>query len=197
MRYSKQERERRVEIVYPRSIASQAARAHVPHRDCDSFPPSLYSHFVFTATSIRLLTMVRGPGKFKTKRGGGRSFSRNLQLDENGTAVAVPKDRGWDAEDDDEDDEDDDEEEEDEDEEDEEEEEEESVPPPKQAGSSTAAPAPKNRAERKAAAIARNQANKGDEDVDELLESNPNRGGVKHLSLADVAAPREMSRREK
>ncbi|KAJ7161014.1 casein kinase substrate phosphoprotein PP28-domain-containing protein [Mycena filopes] len=35
--------------------------------------------------------MVRGSGKFKQKRGGGRNFSKNLVLDENGTAVSTDK----------------------------------------------------------------------------------------------------------
>jgi hypothetical protein len=34
--------------------------------------------------------MARGRGG-KAKRGGGRSFSRHLELDENGTAVATDK----------------------------------------------------------------------------------------------------------
>jgi hypothetical protein len=31
--------------------------------------------------------MTRAPGKYKQKRGGGRSFSRNLTLNEDGIAV--------------------------------------------------------------------------------------------------------------
>ncbi|KAG1797032.1 uncharacterized protein HD556DRAFT_268645 [Suillus plorans] len=37
--------------------------------------------------------MVRGTGKFKTKRGGGRNFSKHLEIDENGVAVLL--DRRW------------------------------------------------------------------------------------------------------
>ncbi|KIM53262.1 hypothetical protein SCLCIDRAFT_32021 [Scleroderma citrinum Foug A] len=37
--------------------------------------------------------MVRGTGKFKQKRGGGRQFSKNLELNEDGTAVSVDKSR--------------------------------------------------------------------------------------------------------
>jgi len=60
------------------------------------------------------LTMTRGKGKFKTKRGGGRNFSKHLVVDANGTAVASDKRWGKDGSIEEEDDDDDDEEEEEE-----------------------------------------------------------------------------------
>ncbi|KAH9984714.1 casein kinase substrate phosphoprotein PP28-domain-containing protein [Russula vinacea] len=62
--------------------------------------------------------MVRGSGKFKVKRGGGRAFSRNLTLDENGTAVSTERHRRGAQDDEDSDDGDEEDEDEDEDDDD-------------------------------------------------------------------------------
>ncbi|KAJ7080000.1 casein kinase substrate phosphoprotein PP28-domain-containing protein [Mycena belliarum] len=131
--------------------------------------------------------MVRGSGKFKQKRGGGRNFSKNMVLDENGTAVSTDKrwaPRGKD----DSDDSDDSEEEESEEEESEEEE----TP----AGGSSEAQPELSRAERKElkkkqAAAKLAQADPEDEDL-----INPNHVGKK-LNISDLGAPRELSRRER
>jgi len=139
--------------------------------------------------------MVRGTGKFKTKRGGGRNFSKHLVLDENGTAVST--DKRW-AKTTSDDDSNSDEESE---EESSEESSEEEAPP----GGS--APAPElTRAERreakraqgpkaKAAAAAAGPGHDNGEEVDEDL-INPNHVATK-LKISDLGAPRELSRREK
>ncbi|KAJ6554530.1 casein kinase substrate phosphoprotein PP28-domain-containing protein [Mycena capillaripes] len=134
--------------------------------------------------------MVRGSGKFKQKRGGGRNFSKNMVLDENGTAVSTDKrwaPRGKDDEDgsDDEDEE-----------EEEEEEEEESEEEPAAGGS--AEPQPElSRAERKELkkkqAAAKQKQEGGDEDEDLI---NPNHVSKK-MNISDLNAPRELSRRER
>lgn len=130
--------------------------------------------------------MVRGPGKFKQKRGGGRNFSKHLELNEAGVAVATPRRRG-DEEEEDDDDDDDDEEDDDDDDEDEDEDEETTA--------TTASSAPQS--SRKAEKKAQPQGNaEGDEEQDPDLV-NPNHAPMKNLSLADVGAPRQMSRRER
>ncbi|KAI0248397.1 casein kinase substrate phosphoprotein PP28-domain-containing protein [Lactifluus subvellereus] len=127
--------------------------------------------------------MVRNPGKFKTKRGGGRSFSRHLTLDENGTAVSVDKREPRDAKDDDSD-----EEEEEEGEEEEEEEEE---------GDSAREEPELTRAERRE--LKKKQAasaQEGQQDEEDDLIANPNRV-AKKLNISDLSAPRELTRRER
>ncbi|KZT36231.1 hypothetical protein SISSUDRAFT_84715 [Sistotremastrum suecicum HHB10207 ss-3] len=136
--------------------------------------------------------MVRGSGKYKTKRGGGRSFSKNLTLDENGTAVSTDK---WGKANDDDDDDDDDEEEEEEEEEEESEEEEDT------GGPSTAA-AELSRAERKAAKKPKQGAQSdktgdGEKDEDEEELINPNHQPVKNKKVGDLGAPVQLSRRER
>ncbi|KAG2363530.1 casein kinase substrate phosphoprotein PP28-domain-containing protein [Suillus spraguei] len=136
--------------------------------------------------------MVRGSGKFKTKRGGGRNFSKHLEIDENGTAVSL--DKRWaprDKEGEDDSDEEDKLEEEEEEEEEEDEEGEEGA-------SGSAAQPELSRAERKA--LKKKQADQkqpgeGDSDVDADL-INPNHV-EKKLNISDLGAPRELTRRER
>jgi len=149
--------------------------------------------------------MTRG-GRARFKRGGGRNFSRHLELNEEGTAVATdPRKSKRDAEDDDDDDEEEDEEEgseedESEDEEDEsedEEDEEDEAPPP--AGVSVQQQE-LSRADRKALKKQgkKKQAAEGedeDEDEDPLL-ANPNRT-VGRMKISDLAASREPTRKER
>ncbi|KAJ7938422.1 casein kinase substrate phosphoprotein PP28-domain-containing protein [Mycena leptocephala] len=131
--------------------------------------------------------MARGTGKFKQKRGGGRNFSKNMVLDENGTAVSTDK-RWAPRKNDDDDDSDDDEEEE-------EESEEESEEEPAAGGS--AEPQPElSRAERKELkkkqAAAKQQ--EGDDEDEDLI--NPNHVSKK-MNISDLNAPRELTRRER
>ncbi|OAX37718.1 hypothetical protein K503DRAFT_857176 [Rhizopogon vinicolor AM-OR11-026] len=140
--------------------------------------------------------MVRGSGKFKTKRGGGRNFSKHLEIDENGTAVSLDKrwaprvPEGVDGSD-----EDDELEEEDEDEEEEEGEGEGEGGE----GAGGSAPQPElGRAERKA--LKKKQADqkqqlKGESDEDADL-INPNHV-EKKMNISDLGAPRELSRKER
>ncbi|KAI0270510.1 casein kinase substrate phosphoprotein PP28-domain-containing protein [Gloeopeniophorella convolvens] len=148
---------------------------------------------------MRSLDADEVPGKYKAKRGGGRSFSRNLTLDENGTAVSTDKRGRRAGEADDDEDEDDDEEEEEEEDDDEEEEEEE--------GEEGEAKPELSRAERRE--LKRKQAaakNPGEEpqaageeggtNAEDDLLINPNRA-AKKLTISDLSAPRELSRRER
>jgi len=137
-------------------------------------------------------TMVRGTGKFKQKRGGGRNFSKNMVLDENGTAVST--DKRWARRGEDEDEENSDkEEDEDEDEEDEEEDEEDA------GGSSTTAQLELSRVERKALKkqqAAEKQQQTGEEEAEDPDLINPNHVSQK-LNISDIGAPRELTRRER
>ncbi|THH19264.1 hypothetical protein EUX98_g8811 [Antrodiella citrinella] len=132
-------------------------------------------------------------GNFKQKRGGGRSFSKNLVLDENGTAVSTDKPRRSrrDEEADEDEDSDDDIEEEEEDEEEEEEEEEDTTK------------AELTRAERKALkksgkakADTEEKGDGSDVDKDPLI-ANPNLAMGKKMNISDLNAPRELTRRER
>ncbi|KII90130.1 hypothetical protein PLICRDRAFT_40331 [Plicaturopsis crispa FD-325 SS-3] len=133
--------------------------------------------------------MVRGTGKFKQKRGGGRNFSRNMVLDENGTAVSTDKPRvprGQRGEEDSSDEDSDEEEESSE-----EESEEEEAP----AGSNGVQEVEMSRAERRD--LKKKQAaerQKLEEEDPDLI--NPNHV-EKKLNISDLGAPRELSRREK
>ncbi|TFY70778.1 hypothetical protein EVG20_g2233 [Dentipellis fragilis] len=135
--------------------------------------------------------MARGAGKFKTKRGGGRSFSRHLTLDENGTAVSTDR-RRRDREEEEDSDEESSEEEEDESEESEEGEE----------GGASGQPE-MTRAERRemkkkqAAEKAKANGEEGGEgeDGDDIL-ANPNRV-IKKMNIADLNEPRQLSRKER
>ncbi|CAE7231373.1 unnamed protein product [Rhizoctonia solani] len=135
--------------------------------------------------------MVRGTGKFKQKRGGGRSFSRDMVLDSDGVASGTDRRASRRKKQ---------EEEGDDDEEDEEEEEEE------EEGPNEAQPE-LSRAERKALKKQQGAKGKGkgigtikegsedSEDDSDLI--NPNHVQMKNLSISDVGAPRELSRRER
>ncbi|KAF5376066.1 hypothetical protein D9615_007687 [Tricholomella constricta] len=145
------------------------------------------------------LAMVRGTGKFKQKRGGGRNFSKNMTLDADGTAVGTgtiynrrgPRNNNDNVDEDGS--EEDSEEEESEEEGGDSEEEDESE------GEGAAAPAQElSRAERKE--LKKKQAaqklqQKAGEDEDEDL-INPNHV-EKKLNISDLGAPRELSRRER
>jgi len=148
--------------------------------------------------------MVRGSGKFKTKRGGGRNFSRNLApLDADGEPISVPDKWAPRGAQDDDDDDDDDEEDEDEDEDD-------ALGVKPQPGPLAATPsdAPElTRAERRAQKKGKAPGKTGkagdddeeeEDDDDDLV--NPNRAVQKNTKLANVGAtpaPRELSRRER
>jgi len=137
--------------------------------------------------------MPRGSGKFKTKRGGGRSFSRHLEVDENGTAVAVDKRAARDKEDEDEEDEDEDEDEDEESSEDEED---------ANNAASTSGKPEMSRAERKAAKKAADEGKKAiaEEDADEEEDAdliNPNHLPAKMSKLSGLGAPQTLSRRER
>ncbi|KAH8978520.1 casein kinase substrate phosphoprotein PP28-domain-containing protein [Lactarius akahatsu] len=142
--------------------------------------------------------MVRGSGKFKTKRGGGRSFSRNMTLDADGTAVGEPRRLSRraleeaEAKDDDDDD-DDDEEEEDSEEESSDEEGGDggpsSVPDGPELSRAERRELKKKQAEQAAAKIA-------EEEGEDDLTANPNRL-TKKLNISDLSTPRELTRRER
>ncbi|KAJ6463494.1 casein kinase substrate phosphoprotein PP28-domain-containing protein [Mycena sanguinolenta] len=136
--------------------------------------------------------MVRGSGKFKQKRGGGRNFSKNMVLDENGTAVST--DKRWASRDKNDDDDDSDDESEEEESEEEESEEETAA-----GGSSAQAEPELSRTERrelkkKQAAAKQAKGAEADEEDEDLI--NPNHVGKK-LNISDIGAPRELSRRER
>jgi len=129
--------------------------------------------------------MVRGAGKYKTKRGGGRQFSKNMVLDENGTAVST--DKRWNK-DKDADGSGSDIEEEDEEEEEESGEEQDSNQP-------ELSRAERKELKRKQAADKKKQANGDDEEEDSDLV-NPNHVKTK-MNISDLGAPRELSRKER
>ncbi|TFK95272.1 casein kinase substrate phospho protein PP28-domain-containing protein [Pterulicium gracile] len=144
--------------------------------------------------------MVRGTGKFKQKRGGGRSFSKNMTLDENGTAVGEDRRRRRRPGDEDL------EEDSDEDDSSEEEEEEEGSGSEEESGEEDKPEM--TRAERKA--LKKQEAEKkkpkpkastskadgdGSEDDDSDL-INPNHVKTK-LNISDLGGSRELSRRER
>ncbi|KAF8501990.1 casein kinase substrate phosphoprotein PP28-domain-containing protein [Gautieria morchelliformis] len=138
--------------------------------------------------------MARGSGKFKTKRGGGRSFSRNLQLDENGTAVAVDK---WAAREKDIDEEESDDEEEQEEEDDDDDDDDDDADLASKPGQPEM-----SRAERKAAKKAVDQKKKGvaddeDEDDEDADLINPNHSSAKTKKLSELNAPQPLTRRER
>ncbi|KAH9837701.1 casein kinase substrate phosphoprotein PP28-domain-containing protein [Rhodofomes roseus] len=130
-------------------------------------------------------------GGYKVKRGGGRSFSKHLELDENGTAVSTDKkwvrrDKAVDEESD---------------EESEEEEEEESEEEPAEATSSNQPQQELTRAERRELKKKKGQQKQdGEEDEDsdqDPLLANPNIAAGKKLAISDIGAPRELTRRER
>ncbi|EIM84459.1 uncharacterized protein STEHIDRAFT_100512 [Stereum hirsutum FP-91666 SS1] len=144
--------------------------------------------------------MVRNAGKYgKAKRGGGRSFSRNLSLDENGTAVSMDKRRGEQSSSED-----------DSDEIEEESEEEESSEEEDAAGGSAAAQPELTRAERKALkqkqgpkTKAKKEKKDGEDEEGEEGEGgdddvlvNPNHV-TKKMNISDLNEPRQLSRKER
>ncbi|THH04501.1 hypothetical protein EW146_g10162 [Bondarzewia mesenterica] len=126
-------------------------------------------------------------GKFKTKRGGGRSFSRNLQLDENGTAVSMDRRRR----DKDEDSEDDSEEKEEE----EESEDEDDGPSSGLHNESELSRLERKELKRKQAALKSAEDGEEEEEEDELLV-NPNRV-TKKMTISELNEPRQLTRRER
>ena len=143
--------------------------------------------------------MVRGSGKYKAKRGGGRSFSKNMVLDENGIASSTDRRRPRRGEGeavDDSDKEEDEEEEDDEEDEDEEEEEDEEA----EAGKPELTRAERRELKRKQAiakqaakAPLKAEGNDDDEDNEDLI--NPNHV-QKKLNISDIGS-QPMSRRER
>ncbi|KAF9784805.1 casein kinase substrate phosphoprotein PP28-domain-containing protein [Thelephora terrestris] len=139
-------------------------------------------------------TMARG-GRAKFKRGGGRNFSKHLELNEEGTAVSTdPKRSKRDAEEDEDEEGDEDDENEEEDSEEEESDDEEGTP---------AAPALQqqelSRIERKALKKGKKKeaVEEVDEDEDEdPLLANPNRT-IGRMKISDLSAPRELTRKER
>jgi len=132
--------------------------------------------------------MTRGRGgKFKTKRGGGRNFSKHLEIDENGTAVSTDKrwarteDSSGDSEE---------QSEEDEEEESEEEEEEDTAAA---GGSNQPEVSRAERRELKKKQAAAKQGSDEDEDKD-LINTNH---VEKKLNIADLGKDRQLSRRER
>ncbi|CAE6512662.1 unnamed protein product [Rhizoctonia solani] len=145
--------------------------------------------------------MVRGTGKFKQKRGGGRSFSRDMVLDSDGIASGTDRRANRRKKQEEEGDDDDEEESEEEEEEEEEEESDD-------AGPSGSAQPEMTRAERKALkkqqgakqkgkGIGTIKEGSGEESEDDSDLVNPNHVPMKNLSISDVGAPRELSRRER
>ncbi|KZT53173.1 hypothetical protein CALCODRAFT_486546 [Calocera cornea HHB12733] len=151
--------------------------------------------------------MVRGSGKFKTKRGGGRNFSRNLEPLDGDFAKATPN--KWSARDEDDSDADSDEEE------DSDESSDDGtgvLPQPGPLAGGSTVPEPEvTRAERraqkkagkpakpiaKANAIAEGEEEEEDDDDDPALV-NPNRAASKSTKLSAVGAePVQLSRRER
>ncbi|KAF5353398.1 hypothetical protein D9756_008008 [Leucocoprinus leucothites] len=131
--------------------------------------------------------MVR---KFKTKRGGGRSFSRNMTIDRDASSFPDGKDpRSKEEEEED----DDSEEEEPGEEEEEEEEEEDSDEEKPELTRAQRKELKKKQVQAKQAA--KEPGEKGEEDEDEDL-INPNHV-QKKLTISDLSNPRELSRRER
>ncbi|KAG8703355.1 hypothetical protein FRC08_002922 [Ceratobasidium sp. 394] len=151
--------------------------------------------------------MVRGSGKFKQKRGGGRSFSRDMVLDSDGIASgtdrrASRRKKQQDEEDEDEEEEEEEDEDEDEEEEDDDEEEEEEAPSssaqPELSRAERKALKKKQGAKQKGGAIGTiKEAGSGEESQDDSDLVNPNHVAMKNLSISDISAPRELTRRER
>ncbi|GLB44204.1 putative casein kinase substrate phosphoprotein PP28 [Lyophyllum shimeji] len=143
--------------------------------------------------------MVRGTGKFKQKRGGGRNFSKEMTLDADGTAVGrgtIYNRRGPRNNNEDDDDSEEVEEEEEEEEESEEEESgEEEATPAGKGPAQELTRAERRELKKKQAAQKQKAAQEDEEDEDEDL-INPNHV-QKKLNISDLGAPRELSRRER
>lgn len=126
------------------------------------------------------------------KRGGGRNFSRHLELDENGTAVDTRRTK-QNAEEEDEEGDEDEEAGGSEEEESEEEDEDEASPAavPQQELSRADRKALKKQGKKKEVV-----EDEGEEEDEDPLLANPNRG-IGRMKISDLSAPREMTRRER
>ncbi|KAJ3799547.1 casein kinase substrate phosphoprotein PP28-domain-containing protein [Lentinula aff. detonsa] len=142
--------------------------------------------------------MARGAGKFKTKRGGGRQFSKHMVLDENGTAVST--DKRWRDKDADGSGSDDDEEEEESEEESEEaieegDQEEEADKP--DLSRTERKELKKKQATEKLKQKKKQAGGGGDEDSEDDSDLiNPNHVKNK-MNISDLSAPRALSRKER
>jgi len=137
--------------------------------------------------------MARGKTR-GSRRGGGHTFSRDLELDENGVAVSTGRDKRFTKRRDEDDDE------EVEEEESTEEESDDDAGPSVSTPSASAAPGETmSRAERKALKQAAKKKPNGEEkDEDEDADLiNPNRSLQTSSGTPDLSAPRELSRRER
>ncbi|KAF8637117.1 hypothetical protein AX17_003021 [Amanita inopinata Kibby_2008] len=133
--------------------------------------------------------MVRGTGKYKQRRGGGRNFSRNMAFDQHGAEGAdnAPSERRGDRDatgsDDDEDEEEEvEEEEEDEDEDGEDED-----------GEKSDLTRAQRKELKKQQAAEKQKADGEEEDPDFI---NPNHV-TKKMTISDLNSPRELTRRER
>ncbi|KAI6134346.1 casein kinase substrate phosphoprotein PP28-domain-containing protein [Pisolithus croceorrhizus] len=137
--------------------------------------------------------MVRGTGKYKNyRRGGGRNFSKHLEVDANGTAVSKDdrrKDGELDEDEDDSNEETSSEEDEEEEEEEEEEQGETSISQPQLSREERRA----LKAQEKLKKQQQPDANEEEEDPDLI---NPNHVQRK-LNISDLNSPRELTRRER
>ncbi|KAG5734011.1 hypothetical protein E4T56_gene5183 [Termitomyces sp. T112] len=138
--------------------------------------------------------MVRGTGKFKQKRGGGRNFSKNMTLDEDGHAVgrSTLYDRR-DPRNSDDDEEDDLEEESEEEEEGEEGDSEEDISAGKEAVEELTRAERRELKKKQAAEKLADKQKAVGEDEDLI---NPNHV-EKKLNISDLGSSRELSRRER
>ncbi|QRV95766.1 casein kinase substrate phosphoprotein PP28 protein [Ceratobasidium sp. AG-Ba] len=147
--------------------------------------------------------MVRGSGKFKQKRGGGRSFSRDMVLDSDGVASGTDRranrrKKQQEGEEEDDSEEEEEEEEEEDDEEEGEEEEGGSEAKPEMSRAERKALKKKQGGKQKAGGISTiKEGGSGEDSQDDLDLINPNRGPMKNLSISDINAPRELTRRER
>lgn len=136
--------------------------------------------------------MVRGSGKFKTKRGGGRNFSKDMVLDSDGTAVSRARLIRRDSDDGDDDDDDSDVQEESG------EEEEESGEEGEEGTTASGQLSRIERRELKKKQAAEKQAQKtaADENEEDADLIDPNHV-EKKLNISDLSAPRELTRKER
>ncbi|KDQ55928.1 hypothetical protein JAAARDRAFT_36704 [Jaapia argillacea MUCL 33604] len=137
-----------------------------------------------------------GRGKFKTKRGGGRNFSKHIgAADGEDSTAAMDK---WAARGENDDEEDSDEEEDSEEGSEEEESEDDGLTVP---GSSSTAPKPGEpeltREERRQLKKQAKGKKDGDGETEDPYLVNANHAAGKNLSISDLSAPREMTRRER
>ncbi|KAF7978193.1 hypothetical protein HWV62_1406 [Athelia sp. TMB] len=142
------------------------------------------------SVAARLIVSVAFKGKFKTKRGGGRNFSKHLELDENGTAVSTDRRKKDDA------DEDSDEDSEEEEEEEEESSEEEAAPSASAEPEMTRAERREMKKKQNAKAQPKKKGSDDEEEDDDEDLINPNHV-TKKLNITDLGKDRELTRRER